>query len=34
LAGRTLEPDAMADVVTLIVGEPVLARHAHGDIEE
>src|SRR5262249_26383193 len=29
-----LEPDAMADVVTLVVWQPVLAGDAHGDIEE
>src|SRR5262249_61772472 len=29
-----LEPDAVSDVVTLIVRQPVLARHAHGDLEQ
>src|SRR5919109_4335371 len=29
-----LEPDPVADVVALIVRQPVLARHAHGELEE
>src|SRR5918996_1910893 len=29
-----LEPDAVADVVALVVGQAVLARDAHGEVEE
>src|SRR5215470_8312979 len=29
-----LEPDAVADVVALIVRQPVLSRHTHGELEQ